>query len=203
MRPICYLIDNHDSFVYNLYRYLDEIITDKVRIVQNDKIDLEELKDASMIVLSPGPDLPENAGLTKEVIRTYHRSIPILGICLGHQAIYEVFGGELKRLDKVCHGIISHVQIEKTDDVLFKGISVPFEAGRYHSWVADENYLPEDILISSRDEAGIIMSISHARHPVFGVQFHPESIMTPDGRKLIGNFVKFAQTWKKNHHAEI
>ena len=201
--PDCILIDNHDSFVFNLYRYLDEFMPDRVKIIQNDKIDLDELKNAKMIVISPGPDLPSNAGRTKEVIHTFYQTKPILGICLGHQAIFEVFGGKLKLLEKVCHGMISEIIVNEPNDVLFQGIFNPINAGRYHSWVADEQTLPKDLRITSYDRDLKIMSITHKDSPVFGVQFHPESIMTPMGRQLIGNFVKFAKTWNNTDYVEI
>lgn len=192
------MIDNHDSFVYNLYRYLDEILPGQVRVMKNDEVDFGQLSLAQMIIISPGPDLPEKAGRTMEVIKLFNERIPILGVCLGHQCIIEYYGGKLFRLENVCHGVVSEVEIIDKSDVLYKNVGSPFKAGRYHSWVASTDFLPVELKVTSIDSKGAIMSVAHKQLPVFGVQFHPESIMTTEGRKILLNFVKFARIRMKN-----
>lgn len=185
----CILIDNHDSFVFNLYRYLNELMPGAILIMKNDEIDYDRIREAEMIVISPGPDIPKNAGKLMDVLLEFHDKKPILGICLGHQAIIEFFGGKLIKLKTVYHGIQSKIHVNDPDDILYKDIESPFKAGRYHSWAADKRNLPTELIITATDEDGQIMGISHAIYSVHGVQFHPESIMTPAGRKILSNFV--------------
>lgn len=199
----CILIDNHDSFVFNLYRYLNEIIPGKVTVFKNDRIDFDAIERSRSIVISPGPDVPSNAGQLFEVLEKFHDKKPVLGICLGHQAIFEFFGGELYKLDQVYHGIQSKIMITGPKNVLFKGISSPFLAGRYHSWAGRKSSLPQSLDVICEDESGSVMGIAHKALPVFGVQFHPESIMTPDGRKMIKNFISVAEKIAEETHSSL
>lgn len=185
----CILIDNHDSFVFNLYRYLNELMPGAILVMKNDEVDFDKIRKAEMIVISPGPDIPKNAGRLMDVLLEFHDKKPILGICLGHQAIIEFFGGKLIKLKTVYHGIQSKIHVNDPDDILYKDIESPFKAGSYHSWSADKESLPTDLIITTTDEDRQIMGISHATYSVHGVQFHPESIMTPSGRKILSNFV--------------
>jgi anthranilate synthase component 2 len=168
-----------------------------VVMMKNDEIDFKQLKNADLLVISPGPDLPSVAGETLTVLKEFYKNLPILGICLGHQAIYEFFGGKLLQVDQVFHGIQTEILITKKVNVLFQDISNPFMAGRYHSWLADESSLPDELIITSTDTEKNIMSVEHKDYPIFGVQFHPESIMSPEGMKIIDNFVKHAINIKK------
>jgi anthranilate synthase component 2 len=184
------IIDNYDSFTYNVRHLAEELVQDQVAVVKNDQIDMDYVAHFDYIIISPGPGLPEEAGQTTEVIRKFGPSRKILGICLGLQAIGEVYGGHLKNLHAVYHGIQSKITQTEHAGLLFQGVPETFEAGRYHSWVLDSKTLPESILITAIDEAGEIMAIQHAKHAVYGVQFHPESIMTPSGRVMMGNFLE-------------
>jgi anthranilate synthase component 2 len=181
------VIDNYDSFTYNLVHYLEDLNC-KVSVVRNDKLNLEDVKPFSKIVLSPGPGLPGEAGLLKAIIQTYGSSKSILGVCLGQQAIGEVFGGELINLDKVFHGVASKIKIIAKDETLFKDLGESIEVGRYHSWVVDNN-LPEQLEATSVDENGQIMSLRHKEYDVKGVQFHPESVLTPNGKQILKNWL--------------
>lgn len=182
------VIDNYDSFTYNLVHYLEDLNC-KVTVMRNDEFELEELEKFDKILLSPGPGLPSDAGLLKQVIQKYASSKSILGICLGQQAIGEVFGGSLINLEKVYHGIASKVQIIVNDEMLFNDLENEIEVGRYHSWVISRENFPEDLEITSIDENGEIMSIRHKIYDVKGVQYHPESILTPKGKKILENWV--------------
>lgn len=182
------VIDNYDSFTYNLVHYLQDLDAN-VTVFRNDELELEELESFDKIVLSPGPGIPDQAGLLKAIIQKYCKSKRILGICLGQQAIGEVFGCTLINLEKVYHGVTSNVKITEDDEVLFKDLPSVFEVGRYHSWVLSKNHFPENLVITSEDETGEIMSIRHAIYDVRGVQFHPESILTPFGKKILENWV--------------
>jgi para-aminobenzoate synthetase component II len=181
------LIDNYDSFVYNLSRYVIELgYTTKV--VRNDAISIEEVKllNPSHIIISPGPCTPNEAGISLELIKTFYQTIPILGVCLGHQAIGQAFGGEIKRSIQPMHGkpsMISHHGGE-----LFREMTSPFQAARYHSLVVDHESLPAELTVLAHSEVGEIMALRHKEHPVFGVQFHPESILTDVGYQLLENF---------------
>ncbi|MDC7999554.1 aminodeoxychorismate/anthranilate synthase component II [Aequorivita todarodis] len=183
------VIDNYDSFVYNLVHYLEELDCE-VTVKRNDKFYLEEVENYDKILLSPGPGIPDEAGLLKEVIQKYAASKPIFGVCLGQQAIGEVFGGKLENLSKVFHGVATTATILKKDEPLFKGIDKEFEIGRYHSWVVSKEDFPEVLEITSVDENGQIMSLRHKFYDVCGVQFHPESVLTPMGKQIIKNWIK-------------
>ena len=183
------VIDNYDSFTYNLVHLINEIIGTDVTVRRNDQFDIEYLEEFDYIVLSPGPGLPDEAGLLKAVIKTYGSEKKIFGVCLGLQAIGEVFGGHLKNLSKVFHGMKTSIHQTEIIDPIFKGINHTFDAGRYHSWVINKNDFPEELFITALDDAGDIMAIRHKKYQVFGVQFHPESIMTSDGKTMLTNFL--------------
>jgi anthranilate synthase component 2 len=183
------VFDNYDSFTYNLVHLIEKITDAKVNVVRNDKIALEEIKQYDKIILSPGPGVPQEAGLLLPLIREYAAAKSILGVCLGHQAIGEAMGGKLKQLDKVFHGVATSVIPEKDPGFLFKNFPKQFRAGRYHSWVIDENFLPGELSITARDQNGIIMAVQHKQYDLSGVQFHPESIMTEHGETLLKNFI--------------
>jgi len=185
------IIDNYDSFTYNLVQYISEITSEEVDVFRNDAITLEEVGAYDIIVLSPGPGVPVNAGITMEVIKKYHSTKSILGVCLGHQAIGEVFGGKLKNLEKVYHGIATQLNVSE-DEVLFQGLSSPYEAGRYHSWIVEKEGFPECLEVTAEDQNGIIMALRHKAYNVRGVQFHPESILTPEGKGLLKNFLEYS-----------
>jgi anthranilate synthase component 2 len=182
------VIDNYDSFTYNLVHYLEEF-NDDVTVFRNDEFDIDEIKNFDKILLSPGPGLPEQAGLLKEVIQTYAATKSILGVCLGQQAIAEVFGGSLVNLEKVYHGVATTISILVDDEALFYGLEKKIEVGRYHSWVVANHNFPEVLEITSVDENGEIMSLRHKNFDLRGVQFHPESILTTHGKKIIENWV--------------
>ncbi|WP_291114502.1 anthranilate synthase component II [Flavobacterium sp. UBA6135] len=182
------IIDNYDSFTYNLVHYLEDLNAE-VTVFRNDEFELNELEKFDKILLSPGPGIPEEAGLLLDVIKKYASTKSILGICLGQQAIGEVFGGSLINLEKVYHGVSSKVKIQK-EDSLFNDLPTEFEVGRYHSWVINPNDFPEDLEITSVDENGEIMSIRHKTLDVKGVQYHPESILTPYGKKILENWLE-------------
>lgn len=186
------VIDNYDSFTYNLVHYLEDLDC-KVTVYRNDEFDIEEVEKFDKILLSPGPGIPDEAGLLKEVIKTYAPTKSILGVCLGQQAIGEVFGGSLINLEKVYHGVASNVEILVDDEPLFEGLSKEIEVGRYHSWVVNPTGFPDVLEITSVDENGQIMSLRHKTLDVRGVQFHPESILTPDGKKMLENWVNSRQ----------
>lgn len=182
------VIDNYDSFTYNLVHYLEDLNCE-VSVYRNDEFDIEEIERFDKILLSPGPGIPDEAGLLKDVIRKYAPTKSILGVCLGQQAIGEVFGGSLSNLDKVYHGVATKVKTVVDNEILFEGIGNEFEVGRYHSWVVEAN-LPDVLEATSFDENGQIMSLRHRTFDVRGVQFHPESVLTPNGKKMLENWVK-------------
>lgn len=182
------IIDNYDSFTYNLKQLLTECGA-TVDVVLNDKFDTCELEDYDKIVFSPGPGIPSEAGKMEEVIMEFAGRKPMLGICLGEQAIGEVFGGRLKNLETVFHGVQSMVDIV-ADDYIFDGLPQSFPVGRYHSWIVDSHGLPECLEITSISKEGYPMSLKHKLFDIHGLQFHPESILTPSGRVMIENFVK-------------
>ncbi|MDA3905065.1 MAG: aminodeoxychorismate/anthranilate synthase component II [Bacteroidales bacterium] len=182
------VIDNYDSFTYNLVHIIRKLGIEPV-IARNDKISIEDVAKFDKIFLSPGPGLPDEAGILKEIIKTYAATKEIFGICLGQQAIAEVFGGNLVNLDKVYHGVATDIFIKK-NDCIFENIPAVIKAGRYHSWVVDTATLPEELEITATDEQGQIMAVKHKHYNVVGVQFHPESIMTEMGEKIIENFLK-------------
>lgn len=188
------VIDNYDSFTYNLVHYLEDLGCE-VTVRRNDQLSIEDVDAFEKIVLSPGPGLPEEAGLLKAIIETYAPTKSILGVCLGQQAIAEVYGGKLINLDSVFHGVATKVTSAVTDESLFNGLDKTFEAGRYHSWVVDPN-LPEVLEATSFDENGQVMSLRHTVFDLKGVQFHPESVLTPDGKKILENWIRFPETSK-------
>lgn len=184
------VIDNYDSFVFNLVRYLNEISTVETIVFRNDKIDFKELSSCDAILLSPGPGIPSEAGQLMDVINAFHTTKPIFGVCLGHQAIAEYFGGQLKCNAAPVHGKSSLATYK--NDALFNAVPNPFEVGRYHSWSV-ENKLPKQLEATAfvEDE---IMALRHVELPIFGVQFHPESILTPNGRTIVNNWVASIKT---------
>ncbi len=181
------VIDNYDSFTYNLVHYLQDLNCD-VTVKRNDKLDLKEVKEFDKILLSPGPGIPDEAGLLKSVIKEYAPSKSILGICLGQQAIAEVFGGKIENLDRVYHGVSTNIELTNKDDVLYRDIPKNIEVGRYHSWVVSKD-LPDVLEVTSVDGNGEIMSLKHKKYDVRSVQYHPESILTPNGKKILKNWV--------------
>ena len=181
------VIDNYDSFTYNLVHYLEDLDCEVV-VKRNDQLTLEEVDAFDKIVLSPGPGIPDEAGLLKEIIAKYAPTKSIFGVCLGQQAIAEVFGGSLINLDKVYHGIATKIKVIK-DDILFEGMPKEIEVGRYHSWVVDPN-MPEVLEVTSVDENGQVMSLRHKNYDVCAVQFHPESVLTPQGKQILKNWLK-------------
>ena len=182
------VIDNYDSFTYNLVHYLEDLDC-KVSVVRNDKLTLDDVEPFDKIVLSPGPGIPNEAGLLKPIIERYASSKSILGVCLGQQAIGEVFGGLLINLDTVFHGVATKVTTCVDDESLFHGLEKSFDVGRYHSWVVDAN-LPEVLEATSFDENGQVMSLRHKVYDVKGVQYHPESVLTPNGKQILKNWLK-------------
>lgn len=182
------IIDNYDSFTYNLAHLVKELGTE-VDVLRNDKFELEELEKYDKIILSPGPGIPEEAGLLLEVIRTYAGRKPILGVCLGEQAIGQAFGGKLTNLSEVFHGIQTDVKI-KNKDYIFSGLPTEIPVGRYHSWVVDTEEFPEELVITAISSEGQIMALKHQEYDVHGIQFHPESVLTPDGKQIVGNWLK-------------
>ena len=184
------LIDNYDSFSYNLYQLIGEINPD-IMVVRNDKITLEEISDLNpeCIILSPGPGKPENAGIFIDVVKTFYDKIPILGVCLGHQAICEAFGGKISHASRLMHGKSSKISLDY--DYLFKGLPSEISVGRYHSLSLVGDTLPDclDIISKAKDD-GEVMAVKHESYSVYGLQFHPESILTPDGLTIIRNFLE-------------
>ncbi|HET9730235.1 MAG TPA: aminodeoxychorismate/anthranilate synthase component II [Gemmatimonadaceae bacterium] len=188
------VIDNYDSFTYNLVQYLGELGAEVV-VRRNDAISVDEIGELapSAIVLSPGPCTPKEAGVTVETIRRWGSSIPILGVCLGHQAIGEAYGGEVVRAERVMHGKTSQVCHDGTG--IFAGLPSPMEVMRYHSLIVDRGSIPDSLEITavSQDDPSEVHAVRHREHPVYGVQFHPESVMTPHGKALLHNFLELAR----------
>ncbi len=184
------MIDNYDSFTYNLVQYLDQL-GEEVVVRRNDAITLDEIgaMNPEAIFLSPGPCSPERAGITVNVVRRFHRRVPLMGVCLGHQAIGHAFGGRVVRAGKVMHGKTS--PILNDGRTIFKGLPSPFPAGRYHSLIVERESLPDCLEVSAETEEGEIMGLRHRTLPVEGIQFHPESILTPGGKRIIRNFLQF------------
>lgn len=182
------IIDNYDSFTYNLSHLLKELGAE-IEVVRNDKFELKDLEQYDKIVLSPGPGIPSEAGLLLDVIHTYAGRKPILGVCLGHQAIGEVFGASLENLKEVYHG----VQTEGTqlgNDYIFEGLPERVMMGRYHSWVVAKDSVPECLEVTAMSDDGEIMAMRHRQYDIHGIQFHPESVLTPEGKTIVGNFLK-------------
>ncbi|MCB9186337.1 MAG: aminodeoxychorismate/anthranilate synthase component II [Flavobacteriales bacterium] len=182
------ILDNYDSFTFNLVHYVEQFCDD-VTVRRNDEITLEEVEAFDAIVLSPGPGLPRDAGIMPELIKQYAPTKKILGVCLGHQAIGEAFGASLKNLNQVHHGIAIPTNILVRDEPLFQDVPDRIETGRYHSWVIDSETVPTELIITAKDDAGEVMAVRHGEFDVCGVQFHPESLLTPEGLKIIGNWV--------------
>lgn len=187
------LIDNYDSFTYNIAQCLRTYPEVTLTVQRNDQVEVEDLEHFDAIVLSPGPGLPDEAGNLLAIISQYLTKKPILGVCLGHQALGQMAGAELLNLEKVYHGINSTISIDTTVDI-FSGLADEISVGRYHSWVIDEKTLDSSYKVCARTDDGQIMAIAHQQYPVFGLQFHPESIMTPKGVQIIHNFLRVAET---------
>jgi anthranilate synthase component 2 len=183
------IIDNYDSFTYNLFHYIQNLTDGVVEVIRNDKIELDEVDQYNKIVLSPGPGIPDEAGISKSLIKKYAPTKSILGVCLGHQAIAEVFGGSIYNMNKVYHGVASKVRVTKKDEPIFKDVPAEFMGGRYHSWLVTKKDLPDDFIITAVNEAEEIMAISHKKYDVKGVQFHPESVLTEHGEKIVENWL--------------
>lgn len=182
------VIDNYDSFTYNLVHLLNEL-GHEAEVWRNDKFKIEEVNAFDKILLSPGPGIPSEAGLLLDVIKTYAKTKSILGVCLGQQAIAEVFGGELYNLEKPVHGTATNIVITDADELLFKGLQSGFKIGRYHSWAVKPENLPEELLVTATDEKGVMMALRHREFDVRGVQFHPESVLTENGKEMIANWL--------------
>jgi len=183
------VIDNYDSFTYNLVHYLEDLDCDVV-VKRNDKLSLKDVEPFDKILLSPGPGIPEEAGLLKSIISAYATEKSILGVCLGQQAIGEVFGGKLENLEAVYHGVATKVTLSVDNEPLFKGLHTTFDVGRYHSWVVSHDNLPDCLEATSFDENGQIMSLRHKTFDVKGVQYHPESVLTPNGKQILKNWIE-------------
>jgi len=190
------MIDNFDSFTYNLVQAMSSQGAD-VRVFRNNEITVEEAEKigADGIVISPGPCTPREAGISVELIKKMSGRIPILGVCLGHQCIGAAFGAVISNAKRIMHGKVSSVTFEKTP--LYRGIKNPFPAGRYHSLAIMKDTLPPEIVVDAVSEDGEIMGIHHVNHPTYGVQFHPESVLTPSGKRLLKNFLQIVEEWKK------
>ena len=195
------VFDNYDSFTYNLVHLVEKILHQKVDVYRNDQIPLEKVKEYDKIILSPGPGIPVEAGLLLPLIKEYASSKSILGVCLGHQAIGEAFGGKLMNLSTVYHGVATKIEVgRKKSEVgsqrsevkspLFEGMPDEIEVGRYHSWIVSDESFPAELEVTARDENGYIMALQHKNYDVQGVQFHPESVLTPMGEKILRNWLK-------------
>jgi anthranilate synthase component 2 len=187
------IFDNYDSFTYNLVHLVEKILHEKVEVFRNDQIALEEVKKFDRIILSPGPGIPSEAGLLLPLIKEYAASKPILGVCLGHQAIGEAFGAELVNLSTVYHGVATKVKVNNQKSggkkSLFNEVPEEIEVGRYHSWIVSDKNFPEELEITAQDENGYVMALQHRKYDVQGVQFHPESVLTPEGEKIMRNWL--------------
>jgi len=192
--PRILVFDNYDSFTYNLVHLVEKILHTKVDVFRNDEISLEKVEEYDKIILSPGPGIPEEAGLLLPLIKKYAASKPILGVCLGHQAIGEAFGGKLINLSTVYHGVATEIKVGNNKAIkkgrLFEGLPDRIEVGRYHSWIVSDDDFPEELEVTARDENGYIMALQHKEYDVQGVQFHPESVLTPDGEKILRNWLE-------------
>jgi len=187
------VFDNYDSFTYNLVHLVEKITHEKVDVYRNDQMPLEKVKEYDKIILSPGPGIPEEAGLLLPLIKEYASSKSILGVCLGHQAIGQAFGGKLINLSSVFHGVATPVKVRseklKVKSDLFAGLPDEIEVGRYHSWVVSRENFPDELEITAEDESGMIMGLQHKTFDVQGVQFHPESVLTPMGEEIMRNWL--------------
>jgi anthranilate synthase component 2 len=183
------ILDNYDSFTYNLVHLVEKITGNFPTIFRNDEISVEAVGNYDVIMLSPGPGIPDEAGILKEVIKRYAGIKPIFGVCLGLQAITEVFGGTIINLEDVFHGVATEMRVTAKEAIIFKDVPETFLAARYHSWAATDAGFPEEILVTARDEDGLIQAIQHKIFPISAVQFHPESILTDVGEQLLRNFI--------------
>jgi len=182
------VVDNYDSFVYNLVHYIEQLGDYDVTVKRNDEITLAEVDDYDKILLSPGPGIPSEAGLMLEIVNKYKSEKPILGVCLGHQAIAEVVGCELENMDDVLHGVATNINVI-AEDVLYKGLPTTFKVGRYHSWQVKKDTIMPDLIITAEDDKGSILSFRHKKYDVWGVQYHPESVLTEHGLEIINNWL--------------
>lgn len=186
------LIDNYDSFSYNLVQLIGELTDGNIKVVRNDEITIEEIRkmNPESIILSPGPGKPEDAGICEDVVRQLKDEYPILGVCLGHQSICEVFGAKVTYAKQLMHGKQSEMTILK-EDLIFEGLGESFKGARYHSLSADRNTIPDELEVIAIDgKDGEVMAVKHKEYPIYGLQFHPESVLTPEGKKLVNNFLK-------------
>jgi anthranilate synthase component 2 len=188
------VFDNYDSFTYNLVHLVEKIRHEKIDVFRNDQIHLDKVKEYDKIILSPGPGIPAEAGLLLPLIKEYASSKSILGVCLGHQAIGEAFGGKLINLSTVFHGVATPIKVNNEKSTvksrLFDGLPDIIEAGRYHSWIVSDENFPEELEVTARDDNNFIMALQHKQFDVQGVQFHPESVLTPDGELILRNWLK-------------
>ncbi len=184
------MIDNYDSFTFNIVQYLEQM-GEKVETYRNDKINIQEIKSLkpAAIFLSPGPCTPAEAGITVDVVREFHKDVPMMGICLGHQSMGYAFGAKVSRAERIMHGKISSVKHDGR--TIFAGLPNPFPAGRYHSLIVERETLPSFLEISAETDEGEVMGLRHKEYPVEGIQFHPESVLTPQGKRIIRNFLKY------------
>ena len=184
------VFDNYDSFTYNLVHLVEKITHEKVAVFRNDEISLAQVNDYDKIILSPGPGIPSEAGLLLSLIKQYAATKSILGVCLGHQAIGEAFGGTLTNLSKVYHGVATPIKILNKKSEILNGLGDKIEVGRYHSWIISDENFPAELEVTARDDNGYIMALQHKTFDVQGVQFHPESVLTPDGEIILRNWLK-------------
>ena len=184
------ILDNYDSFTYNLVHLVEKITGNFPSVFRNDEISIADVANYDMIMLSPGPGIPDEAGILKEVIKTYAGIKPIFGVCLGLQAITEVFGGKIINLHDVFHGVATEMSVIAKNAIIFKDVPETFLAARYHSWAATDEGFPEEIQVTARDEDGLIQAIEHKMFPISAVQFHPESILTEVGEQIVRNFIE-------------
>ncbi len=184
------VFDNYDSFTYNLVHLVEKITHEKVDVYRNDQIPMEKVQEYDKIILSPGPGIPEEAGMLLPLIKEYASSKSILGVCLGHQAIGEAFGGSLVNLETVYHGVATDCRLQIAACRLFDGLPDHIEVGRYHSWIVSEESFPKDLEVTARDDNNYIMGLQHKKYDVQGVQFHPESVLTPKGEDILRNWLK-------------
>ncbi len=189
MKPSVVVIDNEDSFIYNIVQIIEELGIRNLRIMKESNIDFDAVHQFDKILLSPGPGIPSETGGMIKVITMFFKRKSILGVCLGHQAIARAFGGRLERMDVVSHGIKNTITIRRNSDYLFNGLPDEIEVGRYHSWVVSLRNFPRSLQIVAATQEGLIMAITHKQYDVKGVQFHPESIMTPYGKDIIRNWL--------------
>ena len=192
------VFDNYDSFTYNLVHLIEKITGEKIDVYRNDRIALADVAAYDKIILSPGPGIPSEAGLLLPLIKEYAATKSILGVCLGHQAIAEAFGGTLTNLSTVYHGVATPIKILKTKSQILNGFPEVIEVGRYHSWIVSDDNFPSVLEITARDENGLIMGLQHKTFDVQGVQFHPESVLTPDGEKMMRNWLSLSAPKRGN-----